>query len=179
MSMQRLIVGISGASGAVYGVRVLEMLRERTDIETHVVVTPAARRTIVEETGRTVESVHALADVIYEPADIGAAIASGAFSTMGMLVAPCSMKSLSGIANSYSDNLLLRAADVTLKERRRLVLLTRETPLHLGHLRLMVQITEMGGIVAPPVPAFYRQPQSIKEVVHHTLVRNLNLFGIG
>jgi 4-hydroxy-3-polyprenylbenzoate decarboxylase len=176
--MKRLIVGISGATGAIYGIRLLQILHQVQDVETHLVLSSAARRTIPLETDYTVDAVEAIADSVYRPSDIAASISSGSFRSTGMIVAPCSMKTVSGIATSYSDNLLLRAADVTLKDRRPLVLLVRETPLHLGHLRLLTQIAEMGGIVMPPVPAFYHRPQSLSEVVDQTLNRALDLVGI-
>jgi 4-hydroxy-3-polyprenylbenzoate decarboxylase len=176
--MKRIIVGISGATGAIYGIRLLQILRQVSDVETHLVLSSAARRTIVLETDHTVEEVEATADRVYRPGDIAASISSGSFRSTAMIVAPCSMKTVSGIATSYSDNLLLRAADVMLKDRRPLVLLVRETPLHLGHLRLLIQIAEMGGIIMPPVPAFYHGPQTLMEVVDHTLNRALDLIGI-
>ena len=176
--MKRLIVGISGASGAIYGVRLLEILRGVAGVETHLVLSPAGRRTIVLETDFSVEAVEGLADRVYKSGDIAAAISSGSFRSAGMIVAPCSMKTVSGIATSYSDNLLLRAADVTLKDRRRLVLLVRETPLHLGHLRLLVQVTELGAVVMPPVPAFYHRPESLEAVVDQTVNRALDLLDI-
>src|SRR6266446_7216636 len=176
--MKRLIVGISGASGAIYGIRLLEVLREVDDVETHLVLTPAARRTVALETDLSVHSVEALADYCYRPGDIAAAISSGSFRTEGMVVAPCSMKTLSGIATSYSDDLLLRAADVTLKEWRRLVLLVRETPLHLGHLRLLVKVAEMGAVVMPPTPAFYHRPSTVDEIVDQTVNRALDMLDI-
>jgi len=169
--VKRLIIGISGASGAVYGIRLLEVLRGVADVETHLVLSPAARRTIRLETNRSVEQVEALADHVYRAGDIAAAISSGSFRADGMLVAPCSIRTLSGIATSFSDNLLLRAADVTLKERRKLVLLVRETPFHLGHLRLLVQVAELGAIVMPPVPAFYQRPQTLGDVGRWTALR--------
>lgn len=174
---KRLVVGISGASGAIYGIRLLELL-EKAGIETHLVVSRAAKATIAAETGRTLAEVMSLASVSYPPDDIGAAISSGSFHTLGMIVAPCSMRSLAEIAQGMSASLLTRAADVTLKERRRLVLLVRETPLHSGHLRNMLAVSELGAIVAPPVPAFYSNPQSLEEMVDHTLGRALDLFGI-
>jgi flavin prenyltransferase len=176
--MKRIIVAISGATGAIYGIRLLQILQQIDEVETHLVMSSAARRTIVLETDYTVESVEASADRVYRSADIAAAISSGSFRSTAMIVAPCSMKTASGIATSYSDNLLLRAADVMLKDRRPLILLVREAPLHLGHLRLLVQIAEMGGIVMPPVPAFYHRPQTLMEVVDHTLNRALDLMGI-
>ncbi|MBV9095809.1 MAG: UbiX family flavin prenyltransferase, partial [Streptosporangiaceae bacterium] len=175
---KQLIIGISGASGAVYGIRVLEVLGSVADVETHLVLTPAARRTIELETDRSVKQVEALADHVYRPSNIGAAISSGSFRADGMIVAPCSIRTLSGIATSFSDNLLLRAADVTLKERRKLLLLVRETPLHLGHLRLLVQVTEMGAIVMPPVPAFYQRPQTLEAIIDQTVNRALDLLDV-
>ena len=176
--MKRIIVGISGATGAIYGIRLLQLFRSVDSIETHLVMTPAARRTVLLETEYSLDDVEALADCVHRSADIAASISSGSFRTMGMIVAPCSMKTVSGIATSYSDNLLLRAADVTLKERRPLVLLVRETPMHLGHLRLLTQVAELGGIVMPPVPAFYHRPTSLEEVIDHTLNRALDLLNI-
>ena len=174
--MRKLIIGISGASGAVYGIRALQVLRDIPDIEIHLVLSPSAKRTILEETDWDAPAVEALADVAHSHRDIGAAVASGSFQTIGMLVAPCSIKSLSGIVNSYSDNLLTRAADVCLKERRRLVLLVREAPLHLGHLKLMVQAAEIGAIIVPPVPAFYNFPKTLDDIINHTVGRVLDLF---
>lgn len=176
--MRRLIVGITGASGVVYGIRLLEVLRDVADIETHLVLTNAARQTIALETDRSVTEVEALADHRYRPGDIAAALSSGSFKTAGMVVIPCSIKTLSGIAHSYADSLVVRAADVVLKERRRLVLVVRETPLHLGHLRLMEQVTEMGAVVMPPVPAFYHRPRTIEEIVDQTVNRVLDLLDI-
>jgi 4-hydroxy-3-polyprenylbenzoate decarboxylase len=173
----RLVVGISGASGAIYGVRLLEVLGQ-SGVETHLVATAAARETIRLETSYTVEQVEALATQVYAVEDVGAAIASGTFKTSGMVVVPCSIKSMSAIAYAYGDNLLVRAADVTLKERRRLVLVVRETPLHLGHLRAMVRLTEMGAIVAPPAPAFYHRPKTLDDIVDHIVGKVLDLFGI-
>ncbi|MFF0456131.1 UbiX family flavin prenyltransferase [Nocardia africana] len=173
----RLVVGISGATGIAYGVRALEFAR-KAGVQTHLVVTPAGQQTRRYETELSAKDLAAMADVVYRPSDIGAAIASGSFRTAGMLVAPCSIRTLSAIAYSNGDNLLTRAADVTLKERRRLVLLVRETPLTLGHLRAMTAVTEMGGIVMPPVPAFYLRPSSIDELVDHTVARALDLLGI-
>jgi 4-hydroxy-3-polyprenylbenzoate decarboxylase len=176
--MKILIIGISGASGVIYGIRLLELLRGVAGVETHLVLSPAARRTVALETDFSAEQVEALADHAYRPGDIAAAISSGSFRSAGMIVAPCSMKTASGIASSYSDNLLLRAADVALKDRRRLVLLVRETPLHLGHLRLLVQLTEMGAVVMPPVPAFYHRPRSLEAVIDQTVNRALDLFDV-
>ncbi len=176
--MGRLVVGLSGASGVVYGIRLLEVLRDIDDVETHLVVSGGARRTIELETDRTLPEVLALADEVHDVANLAAPISSGSFKTNGMVVAPCSIKTLSGIANSYNDNLLVRAADVTLKERRRLVLLPRETPLHLGHARLLVQAIEMGAVVMPPVPALYHRPATVDDIINHTVSRVLDLFGI-
>jgi 4-hydroxy-3-polyprenylbenzoate decarboxylase len=176
--MKRLIVGLSGASGVIYGIRLLEVLRDVSEVETHLVMSTAAAQTIGLETDNTAAQVAALADVNYRFNDIAAAISSGSFKTAGMVVIPCSMKTLAGIAYSFSDNLLLRAADVVLKEHRRLVLVARETPLHLGHLRLMVQLAEMGAIMAPPMPAFYHRPQTLDDVINQTVNRVLDLMEI-
>jgi len=176
--VERIVVGLAGASGVAYGIRVLEVLRERREIETHLIVSGGARRTIELETDLDVSAVEALADVVHPIDDIAASVSSGSFRTAGMVVAPCSMKTLSGIANSYSANLLLRAADVTLKERRPLVLLPRETPLHLGHARLLVQAIEIGAIVMPPVPALYHRPTSVAQIIDHTVGRVLDLLGL-
>jgi 4-hydroxy-3-polyprenylbenzoate decarboxylase len=176
--MRRIIVGISGASGAIYGIRALEVLRDVPELETHLVLSPSSKRTILEETDWTVAAVEALAGVVHSHRDIGAAIASGSFQTMGMLVAPCSIKSLSGIVNSYADNLLTRAADVCLKERRRVVLMVREAPLHLGHIELLASASRFGAVVLPPVPAFYNRPSSVDDIVNHSVGRALDLFEI-
>ena len=176
--MRRLIIGISGASGAIYGIRMLETLVSVPEIETHLVLSPSAKRTIEEETNWTLERVQALADVVHPHHDIGAAISSGSFRTMGMLVAPCSIKTLSGIVSSYNDNLLTRSADVCLKERRRLVLLVRETPLHLGHLEMLAQATRFGAVILPPVPAFYNKPQTLDDIVNQTVGKALDQFEI-
>ena len=176
--MKRLIVGISGASGVIYGIRLLEVLRDVEDVESHLVMSTAAAQTIGLETSYNAAEVEALADVVYRFRDIAAAISSGSYRTEGMVVIPCSMKTLAGIAHSFSDNLLLRAADVVLKDRRKLVLVPRETPLHLGHLRLMVQVTEMDAIVAPPLPAFYHRPETVDDIINQTVNRVLDLFGI-
>ena len=173
----RLIVGITGASGAIYGVRLLEVLRSH-DLETHLVLTRAAKLTIQYELDRPLAAIEALADVVHPQADVGACIASGSYRTLGMVVAPCSMKTLAAIATGVTDNLLTRAADVVLKERRRLVLLPRETPLHLGHCKNLVAVTELGAIVAPPVPAFYAKPETIDDLVDHTVGRVLDLFDL-
>ncbi len=175
---KRLVVGISGASGAVLGIRLLEVLAETDAVETHLVVSPAARITISDETGLSLKEVEALADVVYNPLDVGAAIASGSFRTDGMVVIPCSIKTLSAVANCYAGDLLSRAADVTLKEARPLLLVVRETPLHLGHLRLMVQAAEMGAVIFPPVPAFYARLSSVDEMVDNTVGRVLARLGV-
>jgi 4-hydroxy-3-polyprenylbenzoate decarboxylase len=175
--MKRLIVGISGASASIYGIRLLEMLRE-TDVETHLVISSAAKKIILMETDFTIGEVEAMADHVYDIDNIGAAIASGSFKTDGMVIIPCSIKSLSAIANSYGANLLLRAADVTLKERRRLVAVVRETPLHRGHLQLMLRLTDMGAIIFPPLPAFYHRPKTVEDIVDHTVGRVLDLFDV-
>lgn len=176
--MKRLIVGISGASGVIYGIRLLEVLRDVPEVETHLVLSSAGAQTIGLETDLSAAQVEALADVVYRFRDIAAAISSGSFRTSGMVVIPCSMKTLAGIAHSYSDNLLLRAADVTLKDRRTLVLVPRETPLHLGHLRLLTQVVEMGAVIAPPMPAYYHRPKTIDDIVNQTVNRVLDLFDI-
>ncbi len=174
---KRLVVGISGASGVIYGIRLLEVLRE-LDIETHLVVSRAAQITLALETDLKLADVEKLASVVYSNKDVGAACSSGSFHAMGMIVAPCSVKTLSEIATGVTSSLLSRAADVTLKERRRLVLMLRETPLHLGHIRAMAQATEAGAIICPPVPAFYARPATIDEMVDHTVGRVLDLFDI-
>jgi 4-hydroxy-3-polyprenylbenzoate decarboxylase len=173
----RLVVGISGASGVVYGVRLLELLRQG-GVETHLVMSRAGQVTLAHETKYKVKEVEALADHVYRMDDVAAPISSGSFPTLGMIVAPCSTRTLAEIATGVTSSLLTRAADVVLKERRRLLLLVRETPLHLGHLRNMAAVTEMGGIVFPPVPAFYARPKSIAELVAHTVARVLDLFDI-
>ena len=175
---KRVVVGMSGASGAVLGVRLLQVLAQDETVETHLVISPAARITIRDETGRSVREVEALADAVYNPQDVGAAIASGSFHTDGMVVIPCSVKTLSAVAHCYAGELLPRAADVTLKEGRPLLLVVRETPLHLGHLRLMVQAAEMGAVIFPPVPAFYARLASIEEMVDNTVGRVLARLGI-
>ncbi|HET8747876.1 MAG TPA: UbiX family flavin prenyltransferase [Ramlibacter sp.] len=176
-SRPRLVVGISGASGSIYGIRLLAMLR-RLDVESHLVLSNSAQVTLGHESDVTPDELRAMADRSYAQSDIGAAIASGSFRTLGMVVAPCSIKTLSEIASGVTSSLLTRAADVALKERRRLVLMVRETPLHLGHLRSMAAVTEAGAIVYPPVPAFYAKPASLEEMVDHTLGRVLDLFGL-
>ena len=172
------MVGITGASGSIYGIRMLEVLRERGDVETHLVISPAGRRTLLHETDYEPSHVEGLADVVYGYRDVGAAIASGSFQTAGMVVCPCSVRTLSALALSTADNLITRAGDVALKEGRPLVVLLRETPLHLGHLRLAARLTEIGGVVMPPVPAFYTRPTSIADVVDHTVGRVLHRVGL-
>lgn len=175
--MHRMVVGVTGATGIVYAVRLLEMLRDLA-VESHLVVTKATEQTCAYETGLSARELRAMADQVYAPSDVGAAIASGSFPVLGMVVAPCSMRSLADIAYGNTGNVLTRAADVTLKERRRLVLLTRETPLHAGHIKAMLAATESGAIIAPPVPAFYIKPVSLDEVVTHTVARVLDLFDL-
>lgn len=174
----RLVVGISGATGVIYAIRLLEILRDIHSIETHLVVSPAAAQTLSLETDYSLPQLTSLAHTRYAFNDIGAAIASGSFRTVGMVVIPCSVKTLSGIANSYSENLLLRAADVTLKERRPLVLSFRETPLHIGHARLMVQACELGAVLAPPMPAFYTRPNTVQDIVDRHVFKLLDLLHI-
>jgi 4-hydroxy-3-polyprenylbenzoate decarboxylase len=177
LTAKRLLIGISGASGAIYGIRLLELLKA-SGIETHLVVSRAARMTLSYETEMSIADVEALATVTYPEQDVGAACSSGSFKTLGMIIAPCSIKTMAEIASGATSNLVSRAADVCLKERRRLVLMLRETPLHLGHIRSMAAVTEAGAIVYPPVPAFYARPQSIDEMIDHTLGRVLDLFDI-
>ena len=176
--MKRLIVGLSGASGAIYGVRLLQVLRNVAEVETHLVMSHAARQTLSLETDLSLRDVQALADVVHDARDIAASISSGSFKTAGMVILPCSIKTLSGIVNSYTDTLVTRAADVVLKERRPLVLCVRETPLHLGHLRLMTQAAELGAIIMPPGPAFYHRPTSLDDVINQTVNRVLDQFDI-
>ena len=176
--MKRVVVGISGASGAIYGVRLLEQLRKDPDVEIHLVVSASGKRTLVEETGRTLREVEALAHVVYDDRDIGASLASGSFRTAGMIVAPCSIKTLAALASCHADTLVARAGDVTLKEGRPLLALVREAPLHVGHLRQMLAFAEMGGIVFPPVPAFYGRPQTVDDIVGHTVARVLDRMGL-
>jgi flavin prenyltransferase len=176
--VRRFIIGISGATGAIYGIRLLELLKSAPNFETHLVMSKAAERTITYETGMSIRDVQALANETYNIQDIGAATSSGSFQVEGMIIAPCSMKTLSAVANSLSTDLLSRSADVTLKERRPLVLMVREAPLHLGHLRLMVQAAEIGATIVPPVPAFYNFPKTLDDIVNHTLGRILDLFHV-
>lgn len=174
----RLIVAITGASGAIYGIRALFHLSKVPAVETHLIISAAGKRTIIEETDYTVASVSELADVSYDPRDIGAAVASGSFRTAGMLIAPCSVKTLSSVAYSHDGELISRAADVCLKERRRIVLMVRETPLHAGHIEMMAAATRSGAIIMPPVPAFYSKPANLEELVDHSIGRALDLFEI-
>jgi 4-hydroxy-3-polyprenylbenzoate decarboxylase len=176
--MTVLIVGITGASGAIYGIRLLEVLSSTKDVETHLIVSEAAEAIIKYETDRSIQEAKELASFSYDIRDIGAQISSGSFKTDGMIVAPCTVKTMSAIANSYSENLLIRVGDVTLKERRPLLLLVRETPLHLGHLRNMARLCEMGATIMPPAPAFYHKPQTIQDIVDHTVGKMLDIFGI-
>lgn len=174
----RLIVGISGASGVIYGIRALEVLRAAGKVETHLVLSPAARATIAQETALRARDVEALADAVHPPGNIGASIASGSFETMGMLIAPCSIKTLSAVAQCYTADLLARAADVQLKEGRPVVLLVRETPLHKGHLKLMLQAAENGAVIMPPVPAFYGGPKTVDDLINATVGRALARLGL-
>ena len=174
----RLIVAITGATGAVYGVRLLQVLQAMPAVETHLIVSDAAVLTLHQETGLQRKEVEALADIVHRPRDVGATIASGSFQTDGMVVAPCSMKTLASVAHGLSDNLIARAADVVLKERRRLVLMVRETPFNLAHLRNMTAVTEMGGVIFPPLPSFYHKPATIDDMVDHTVARVIDMFGI-
>ncbi len=174
----QIIIGISGASGAIYGIRLLEVLRQKDDVQTHLVISSTGRMNIQIETDWKASEVEQLADVVYRNNDVGALIASGSHQSDGMIVAPCSMKTLSAIVNSYADNLLVRAADVMLKERKRLILVPRESPLHAGHCQLLFRATSMGIDIAPPMPAFYNRPQSIDDIVNHTVGRLLDLFGL-
>jgi 4-hydroxy-3-polyprenylbenzoate decarboxylase len=175
---KRLIVAITGASGVIYGVRALALLQRLKTFETHLIISPSALRTLVEETDFTPDDVRALANVVHSHKDIGASLASGSFRTEGMLVAPCSVKTLSGIAHCYADDLVVRAADVCLKERRRLVLMFRETPLHAGHVALIDQATRSGAIVMPPVPGFYSRPRTVADIVDQSVGRALDLLGV-
>ena len=174
----RIIVGMSGASGVIYGIRLLEVLSEVADCETHVVISNGAKLAITLETDRLIKDVEALANVVHNDQNLAASISSGSFQTAGMVIAPCSMKTLSGVANSYDDNLLVRAADVVLKERRKLILVPREMPLHAGHCRLLHEAASIGAIIAPPVPAFYTRPQSVEDIVDGTVGRLLDLLDI-
>lgn len=174
----RIVIGISGASGSVYGIRLLEELHRNPDVETHLVMSASGKRTLVTETHRTVKEVEALADLVYDDRDVGASLASGSFRTGGMIVAPCSIKTLSALASGYAETLIARAGDVTLKEGRPLLAIVREAPLHVGHLRQMLAFAEMGGIVFPPVPAFYGRPTTVDEIVSQTVGRVLDRMGL-
>lgn len=173
----KLIVGISGATGAIYGIRTLQTLRA-CQVESHLVLTDSAKRTIELETTFSVKEVENLADYVYDNRDIGASISSGSFKTDGMLIEPCAIKSLSALANSYNDSLLVRAADVVLKERRKLVVIPRETPLHIGHLKLLVAVAEMGAVILPPMPAYYHMPKTIDDIINQTVGKALDQFGV-
>ncbi len=175
--MRRLIVGMTGSTGAVFGIRLLEALKH-SEVESHLIISKWAQRTIEHETSYTIEQVRALATVVHSQGDMGASISSGSFKTEGMVVMPCSVRTLAGIANGYGEHLVHRAADVVLKERRRLVLMVRESPFHLGHLRTMAALTEMGAVIAPPVPGFYNNPKTIEDLVDSSVDRILDLVGI-
>jgi 4-hydroxy-3-polyprenylbenzoate decarboxylase len=174
----KLIVGISGASGVIYGIRLLEALKSMPDVESHLIISAGAKLNIALETKWDAKAVMALADVVYSDRDLAASISSGSFRTDGMIIAPCSMKTLSGVVSSYADNLMLRAADVVLKERRRLVLVPRESPLHVGHVRLLYQAAKMGAIICPPMPAFYTDPGTVDDIINNSVGRMLDLFDI-
>ena len=174
----RLVVGISGSSGSIYGIRLLEVLRGVPDLETHLIISAAAKRTILEETDYTIKDVETLATHVYDNRDIGAALASGSFRTSGMVIAPCSIKTASALANCYADTLMCRAGDVTLKEGRPLIVAVRETPLHAGHLRQLLALAELGAVILPPVPAFYNRPKTVGDIVNHTVGRVLDRLGI-
>lgn len=178
MARKKIIVGISGASGAIYGIRILEVLHLDPEMEIHLVISPQAKKTIAIETGWTIKQVEEMASFVYDNSDLGAAISSGSFRTQGMAIAPCSIKTMGSIAMSLNDNLLTRAADVTLKERRKLVLVVRETPLHLGHLRSMVSLTETGAVILPPVPAFYHLPKTLDDIINQTIGKVLDQLDI-
>lgn len=172
--MKRVVVAITGATGSIYGIRLLEVLRPYSDVETHLLISTPGKRTLVEETNWTVADVEALADHRYDNRDIGASLASGSFRTAGMVIAPCSIKTAAAVASCHSDNLVARAADVTLKEGRPLIMLVRETPLHVGHLKMMLALAEMGAVVLPPMPAFYNRPKELDDIVNHTVGRVLD-----
>ena len=176
--VRRVVVGISGSTGSIYGIRLLERLREVADVETHLVISGPGKRTLVEETDHTIRQVEALAHVVHDDRDVGASIASGSFRTVGMAIVPCSMKTVAALANSFADTLIARAGDVTLKEGRPLVAVVRETPLHAGHLRQMLALAEIGGILLPPMPAFYFRPRTIDDLVDHTVGRILDRLGL-
>ena len=174
----RIVVGITGATGVIYGIRLLQVLSSTREIETHLIITEAGEINIRYETDWKPEEIRALADFVYDNNDVGARLASGSFKRDGMVIAPCSIKTMSALANSYTENLIIRTGDVTLKERKKLVLLVRETPLHLGHIRNMERLTEMGAIIMPPVPAFYHKPETIQDIVDHTIGKTLDFFNI-
>ena len=178
MEKRKIIIGISGTSGTIYGVRLLEILKNYSEIETHLVISGIAKEIIEHESGWDPDEVLSMADIVHPINDLGAAISSGSFLTEGMIIAPCSVKSLSGIANSYNDNLLVRAADVCLKEGRKLIIVLRETPLHLGHLELMTRVTRYGATLLPPMPAFYHNPKTIDDIINQTVGKMLDNFGI-
>lgn len=178
MPPKRIVVGITGSTGAIYGIRLLQELRAAPDVETHLVVSAPAKRTLVEETDFSVKDVEALAHVVYDNRDIGSALASGSFKTQAMVIAPCSIKTASALANCYAETLIARAADVTLKEGRTLVAVVRETPLHVGHLRQLLALAEMGAVIMPPMPAFYHRPRTLGDLVDHTVGRVLDRLGI-
>lgn len=175
--VKKIVLGISGASGAIYGIRCLEALK-KAQIESHVIISSSAVKTIEYETDYSIREVNEMCDFLYDPYDMGASVSSGSFLVEGMIVAPCSIKTLSSVANSFNDNLITRAADVTLKERRRLVLMVRETPFHLGHLKLMQSVAEMGGVILPPIPSFYHKPESVEDIVNQSVGKALDQFGI-
>ncbi len=174
----RLVIGMSGATGLIYGIRLLEVLKPMPDVETHLIMSRTAKMNAVIETDWSVKDIEALADEVHSDKDLAASISSGSFTTDGMVVVPCSMKSLSGIANSYADTLIVRAADVVLKEHRRLVVVPRETPLHVGHCKLLYEAAQLGAIIVPPMPAFYNRPQTIDDIINHTVGRLLDLYGL-
>jgi 4-hydroxy-3-polyprenylbenzoate decarboxylase len=176
--VKRIVVGLTGATGSLYGIRLLEVLGKTPDVETHLVISVPGKRTLVEETEWSVKDVEALASHVYDDRDVGACIASGSFKTAGMAIAPCSMKTVSALANSHADTLISRAGDVTLKEGRPLIALVRETPLHVGHLRQMLALAEIGGVILPPMPAFYLRPQTIDDVINHSVARVLDRLGL-
>ena len=174
--MKRIVIGITGASGVIYGIRLLEFIKDK--LETHLIITPNAKEIITFETKYSIDSVEKLANYNYENSQLNAPISSGSYETYGMIVIPCSIKSLSAIANSYSDSLLTRAADVILKEKRKLILVVRETPLHIGHMKLMIRATELGAIILPPIPAFYHKPNTIDDLINHTIGKVFDILGI-
>ncbi len=174
----RLIIGITGASGVIYGIRLLEVLKDLPEVETHLVMSSTAKMNTTIETNYSVKQIESLADEVHSDRNVAACISSGSFSTAGMIVAPCSMKSLSGIVHSYADNLLVRAADVVLKEGRKLVLMARETPLHVGHCKLLYEAAQMGAIIAPPMPAFYNAPQTLDDIINHSVGRVIDVFDL-